>query len=288
MSRPYVIECCRAGAIGDVLMTTPAVRALRQKHPDALIRFVTMNPDLLLENPDIDEISPVNLEANRTVWFEYPVKDGYPDVPLQDHLAREFARSNGIPVMEIAGRICFTKSERSFARTLVRKFSPLPVATIHIKAGWSPYKEWPVENWQQVVNHFFGRLVFIQIGGRNEPVLKNAVTMNGVMNIRLSAACVAESDLFLGIDSFPNHVAGAFKKPAVVIFGSTSPVGSGYPTATNLWSGEDCSPCYREYNAIAVHRKEPCPYAVKCQKNITVAAVIEAIETKLKNLNHTP
>ncbi len=279
--RPYTIECCRAGAIGDVLMATPAVRALRQNHPDALIRFVTVSPDLLLENPDIDELSPVNLDADRTIWFEYPIKNGYPDVPLTHHIAWEFARQNGIEIDDVAGTIRFTNSERMFARSLVQKFAPLPTATIHIKAGWSPYKEWPAENWQQVVDHFFGRMVFIQVGRKGEPELKNAVVMNGIMNLRLSAACVAETDLFIGIDSFPNHVAGALRKPAVVLFGSTSPAGSGYPTATNIWIGETCSPCYREYNTLSVHPKDPCPYDVICQKNISVEKVIHAIENVL-------
>lgn len=136
------------------------------------------------------------------------------------------------------------------------------------------------------MDHFYGQLAFIQIGCKNETVLKNVASMVGIMNIRLSTACVRETDLFIGIDSFPNHVAGAFGKPAVVLFGSTSPIGSGYPTAMNLWLAESCSPCYREYNSISVHSKEPCPYGVKCQTGISVDRVIASIETVLASLKH--
>ncbi len=281
----YTIECCRAGAIGDVLMTTPAVRALRKRYPEAHIRYVTLNPDLLLNNPDIDEISPVNHPADKKVYFEYPLAKGYPDMPLERHIAHEFAECCGIELESVRGIIRFTDDELSYARSIIRKFNGLPTATIHIRAGWSPYKEWSFDNWQRLVDHFFGRLVFIQIGAKNEPPLKNAVSMVGIMNIRLAAACVSETDIFVGIDSFPNHVAGALAKPAVVLFGSTSPVGSGYPSAVNLWTAETCSPCYRENNAVSVHPKDPCPNEVKCQTGITVEQVIKGLEPLLKRVH---
>ena len=284
MNKSFVIECCRAGAIGDVLMTTPTVRMLRKIYPDAYIRYVTLNPDLLINNPDIDELSPVSYPSDKQFLFEYPVHKGYPDRPLERHIAHEFAACCDLELDSICGTVHFTDSELGYIRSLMKKFGDLPTTTIHIHAGWSPYKEWPVENWQKVVDHFFGQLAFIQIGDRNEPVLKNVASMVGLLNVRLSAACVYQTDLFVGIDSFPNHVAGAFGKPAVVLFGSTSPTGSGYPTAINLWAGEPCSPCYREYNSISVHPKEPCPYGVKCQKEISIDKVIASIETILASL----
>lgn len=283
-AKKYTIECFRAGAIGDVLMATPAVHALREQYPDAHIRFVTLSPDLIVNNPDIDEISPVSHSCDKKVYFEYPTHQGYPDTALTRHIAEEFAANNGIEIQSHAGIIRFTDSECSFARNIVKKFNKIPTATIHIKAGWSSYKEWPVENWQKVVDHFFGRIAFIQIGAKDEPVLKNTIPMNGVMNVRLSAACISETDMFVGIDSYPNHVAGALKKPAVALFGSTSPVGSGYTSAINIWTKEECSPCYREYNSISLHKKSPCPYDVKCQKNISAAQVINAVESLLKNV----
>jgi ADP-heptose:LPS heptosyltransferase len=266
-------------------MTTPAVRALRRRYPEAHIRYVTMAPDLLIHNPDIDELSPVHGTCDRQVRFEYPVKNGYPHVPLQRHLALEFADCGGVTVDDIRGTLRFLPDERRFVENIVRRFKSVVTATIHVKAGWSPYKEWPLENWQRVVDHFFRRIAFVQIGANNEPVLANVVSMVGIMNVRLAAACIQATDLSVGIDSFPNHVAGALGKPAVVIFGSTSPVGSGYPTAINLWSQEPCSPCYREYNSISRHPQGPCPYAVRCQAGITVDQVVQAIETLLVDLS---
>jgi heptosyltransferase II len=52
------ILCVRFSSIGDVLLTTPLVRALRRRHPDAELYFVTrrdMGP-LVVENPHLTRV----------------------------------------------------------------------------------------------------------------------------------------------------------------------------------------------------------------------------------------
>lgn len=279
-----VIECYRAGAIGDVLMTTPAVRALKKKYPNSHIRYVTETPDLILNNPYVDEVSPVGYNADLKIYFEYPVKKGYPDRPLEKHIAEEFAECAGVKLDNLFGDLVLYDHEISFAVNAVKKLKKVVIATIHVTSGWSPYKQWDISLWQKVVDHFRGRILFLQIGAKGEPVLKNVLSFVGLLNVRLAASIIYASDFFVGIDSFPNHVAAAFRKPAVVLFGSTSPVGSGYSTAINLWKGYDCSPCYREYNQISLHPKPPCPYGIKCMKNIKLEDVIYSIEKILRKV----
>ena len=276
-SNKHVIQCSRAGAIGDIIMTTPTIRELRRKNPDSLIRYVTEMPDVLINNRNIDELSFVRMDCDTEIIFEYPLKSGYPKTPLTRHLAHEFAACSGLEIESITGDLSFNQHELSMVKSIMMRF-PVPVGVIHIKAGWSPYKDWSVNNWQKIVNHYAGQVVFVQIGEAGEPQLDNVLQMVGKISLRISAACIAMADFLVGGDSFPNHVAGVCKKPAVILFGSTSPVGSGYPTAINLWSGEDCSPCYREYMEITMHKAEPCPFDVKCQPGIAVDQVISAID----------
>ena len=61
------VLCVRFSSIGDVLLTTPLVRALHRRHPDAELYFVTkraMAP-LVLENPKLDKV--IELEPNARI-----------------------------------------------------------------------------------------------------------------------------------------------------------------------------------------------------------------------------
>jgi len=55
---PKKILVIRSGAIGDVLMTTPSLKAVRQRFPDAKIDYLVgeYSKDILEGNPDIDNV----------------------------------------------------------------------------------------------------------------------------------------------------------------------------------------------------------------------------------------
>ena len=75
--------------VGDVLYSTPALRGLKEKFPKVWIVYISMNPDILLNNPDVDEIlhfadyeATVGLQdrmAEDWYWLDYdtPLKGGY-------------------------------------------------------------------------------------------------------------------------------------------------------------------------------------------------------------------
>src|SRR5690349_6981929 len=55
------IVVMRAGAIGDTLMVTPLVRALRRTFPEAYLGFICSHAayDVLRTNPHLDEVKPL-------------------------------------------------------------------------------------------------------------------------------------------------------------------------------------------------------------------------------------
>jgi ADP-heptose:LPS heptosyltransferase len=83
-------------------------------------------------------------------------------------------------------------------------------------------------------------------------------------------ALMVDSALFLGNDSGPMHLATAFGKPVVGIFGSSDPK-RWHPWGTPhrvIWAGLDCSPCHGKSCAN--------PDRFACVKAIEVKEVIKA------------
>src|ERR1700709_1436900 len=68
MPEPVNILLIRIKAIGDVVLTLPAVAALRENYPSAKITFLTSqeNTTLLEGFKDVDEVSPLARRALRS------------------------------------------------------------------------------------------------------------------------------------------------------------------------------------------------------------------------------
>ncbi len=277
--RKHTIEVQRPGALGDVLISTAAVAELRKKFPDSHIRYVC-HPSafpILEGNPDINEVTSENKQADKIIAFQYPMKLGYPDIPMNRHLGTYFADDADVtlpsdwkPVLHL------------LADNQVKLEHKKPIVTFAVKTGWSKYKDWPFERWSELIKLFPG-FQFIQLGAVGEPKIEGAQYMCGKLTIRESFSVLKQSNLFIGLDSVFNHAAAALEVPAIILFGSTSPIGSGYPNAMNLWANLECGPCYREDNTKAVHKKPPCPFSHECMVDfMTVDKVAQAVRQSFK------
>jgi ADP-heptose:LPS heptosyltransferase len=99
-------------------------------------------------------------------------------------------------------------------------------------AGWES-KEWPLDRIVSLCNRLseLPATLFLLGDTGSAPVLEpylnklNAPAINcvGKTTLMESAAVIAASDLFIGVDSAMSYIAAAFKKPSVLIFGSTNP-----------------------------------------------------------------
>lgn len=281
-NRMKIIECYRQGALGDCLMTTAALRGLKQKYPGCYIRYIThpQSVQILEGNKYIDELAvEMKNEDAEKVYFTYPDKDscnneGYPHKPLTRHLIHIFNECAGIP--DNTMKMECTLSEKEEALGLHFKSRYKKYATLHAHGGWSPYKNWYDDRWEKVVDILFQKsIITIQIGHKNDALIKGAVDFRG-NTIKEAIAVIKYADFHMGVDSFSNHVSSVVETPAVILFGSTSPTGSGYDQNINIYKSLTCQPCYKEYEWSKDHNN-PCPYDKKCMDLITVEEVVEKI-----------
>lgn len=98
-------------------------------------------------------------------------------------------------------------------------------------------KQWPVEYYQEVVDHFRGVLQFVQVGSaeHDHPTLKNVINLVGQTDARQFIRLVYHAQGGVGPITFLQHLCAAFEKPYVALLGGREPVAwTQYPLQTTL------------------------------------------------------
>ena len=317
------VALVRPGAIGDILMTLNLIPAFKAAHPDTDIHYFCAaqyaKPDALLPfmlAAGCDQVLDVaGLEAWRKSYDQVINLVGYQidwqrneRLPMDRHLLTYFAGEMGLKIEPVYFNIGNIKNDPlqvtcgklelptlELARPNRKRTDPY--VTLQISAGWSRYKTYAIDRWQEVVASL-GWLHFIHIGEIDCPRLtgRNVFDLSLGVPLAESIGIVANAQLHIGIDSFANHLThyrwGGKRVPGVILFGSTQPEVLGYPENINLSAGLPCQQlCYRENPAISTMPRGPCvnpkrdsyaddtPWA--CMDVISVDQVVEAIRTQL-------
>jgi heptosyltransferase-2/heptosyltransferase-3 len=186
-----------------------------------------------------------------------------------------------------------TEEEREAARRLLagrRLDDGRPLVVLHPSAG-APVKEWPAERFAEVGDALarqFGAHILIT-GARSDisqawkvaaRMREEAVVTAGRTTLGQLAALLAESDLVIGADSGPLHLAVAVGTPTIHLFGPADPVLFG------PWSDRPaehvvirahcpCAPC----NRLDFPREELPRH--RCMETISTAEVLRAAEELL-------
>ncbi len=265
------------GGIGDALLLTPALRALKAEQPDRKVAVFypkKSHEEVLRHNPNIDILKTANPLACPFEAFSYYfglkpfhlVNYGQysPSRFARVHAAEIIARMLGVKLDGAHMEVFLTSQERD--RAAAHFVYRTRTIALHTGANCSSNKNWPEQNWSSLVRRN-PQFRFLQLGAADDPNAEGAVDLRGRTTLREAFAILACSDCFVGIESSLAHAASALKIPGIVIFGPTTPQVWGNSNLTNLYKRAPCSPC------IDVLFSDPCPYERYCMTDITVVEV---------------
>lgn len=273
------------GGIGDDLMCSTVFRELK-KRGQGRIAMNTRHLGLFQKNADVDHLIH-HPRPRLDYWLRaglpflrlgyaayYPQTDG--DEPLTEHVLIKLCRLAGVkgPV-ELRPYLFLTSEELATGRIAENQ------VVMQSSGLGAPYpmrnKEWYPQRFQEVCSELRRDLPVVQIGSANDPKLEGAIDLRGKTTLRQSAAILANSLAFIGLEGFLMHLARAVDCRSVIIYGGRiKPAQIGYVANKNLYTQVRCAPCWL---------RNPCEYDRKCMDMITVPQVIAATAEQISKYN---
>ena len=147
------------------------------------------------------------------------------------------------------------------------------------------YKHWFEDRWSSLIERLpeeTGLPVAILGGAADRAAADRIVEavdgpvadLVGRTTLGEASALVSQCSVLVGVDTGMTHMAHAYRRPAVALFGSNAPyLDPPGPQAAILHSGRDCSPC---------NGKLTCDGRIDCMRDLSVNAVLEAVAERLE------
>ena len=225
---------------GDIVMLTAAVRDLHLAHPGRFITDVRTACGALWENnPWLTPLADDDPAAER-VECEYPLIHHSNHRPVHFlHAFNAFLSGHlGLPIETTAfkGDLHLSPEEKRWM-SQVQEITGEPVPFWIIVAGGKTdftIKWWDHPRWQQVVDHFRGRIFFVQVGEAHHvhPPLRGVLDLRGRTDLRQLVRLVYHAQGVVCPVTSLMHLAAAVEvkggrpinRPCVVVAGGREPM----------------------------------------------------------------
>ncbi len=261
----------RFSSIGDIVLTTPAVRCAKNQIPGVEIHFLTKlsMKDLMIGNPHIDHCHFLDnnidqaIAALKEIPFDYIIDlhqnirswkikkalgvpaFSYKKLSLQKWLLAKL-KLNFLPKTHVCERYIDTLQyfkvkndgkglDHFFPKDYSFKAANLP--TSHL-AGFVAFvigasyfnKKMHIEKWIELAKQINKPIVLI--GGKDDAASANEIAAavphfiynaTGKYDLKESASIIQMAQVVVSHDTGFLHVAAAFNKPTITIWGATSP-----------------------------------------------------------------
>jgi heptosyltransferase-3 len=235
--------------IGDIIACEPVIAQMRKAHPTAVIVWIVRPQyrELLASHPGLDAIVVVNsllsieriidarildvtvdLHVNSKVTDVagrvYHKKAGDPSISVdsyvkQGSLLQSFSRAAGVEASS-AAPVIFVPTET--VEKVDRLSLPEHFIAVHPSSNYVA-KDWTPSAWRDLVRDILDRYEthVLEIGLTSIITLDHPRFVNfcGKLSLIQTAEVIRRSAFFIGIDSGPAHMANAWRRPALLLFG---------------------------------------------------------------------
>jgi ADP-heptose:LPS heptosyltransferase len=293
----------RFSSIGDIVLTTPAIRCAKNQIPGVEIHFLTKlsMKDLVIGNPNIDHFHFLDDNIDQTIAglkeipFDYIIDlhhnirtwkikkalgvpaFSYKKLSLQKWLYAKL-KLNFLPNTHVCDRYIDTLQyfkvsndgkglDYFFPKDYSFKAANLP--TSH-QAGFIAFvigasyfnKKMPVQKWIELAKQVNKPIVLI--GGKQDAASANEIAAavpnfiynaTGKYDLKESASIIQMAQVVVSHDTGFLHVAAAFNKPTITIWGATSPAlqfeayypaDAKTPHYNSIVPNLNCQPCSKQ------------------------------------------
>ncbi|MFK7787517.1 MAG: glycosyltransferase family 9 protein [Crocinitomicaceae bacterium] len=281
MSKVYRIGLY--GGLGDVLMHTPIIEALKKANPTCKIILYgdKKSKAIFLHNPFVDKfvvytffaqiLHRIRRFARVPNHISMPYGMHQPSLRFRgQHAIDIMASMIHLTLEDKQIKVHITPDEDEKAKALLDNYQN-PVL-VQITSISSSNQNWPIEKWNTLVKEN-PDYTFLQVGTEGEERIEGAVNLLGKTDVRETLALLKNVKGFVAVDSFLNNASNAFLTRGCVLFGPSPPDIWGYPNNINLFKNPTCGPC------IDTIRRDPCPYGRTCMNDISIEEVKEALSS---------
>jgi heptosyltransferase-3 len=254
----------RSGALGDILLTLPVLRALRESDASAFVDFIAPFPAALLARyGGAHSVSDLNSAAFLSLFTDddglgEPLRERLREVdcvicylsdpertvrvkiencgcrfvpgPFRLDQRRSPAAVQLAQPLRVLGLEMIDPAPRLF---LGRQCLPMRRFAFHVGSG-SPAKNWPVAHWVALIARLqesFDQLLLIS-GEADEASTTDFLRQYQSSKLRIRSNLpvlemaneLVTADFFVGHDTGVTHLAAALGVPTVALFGPTDPV----------------------------------------------------------------
>ncbi len=194
------------------------IRALHEKFPLCPIYVETDYPELFEGNPCIQSagVGPMGT-AHDTMVID--LNGAYERTPDR-HVIDSYAEAAGLDPDDVGRRLEYFGAESPPRRGLSGKWCAMHIGP----TAWEG-RNWPVDRWNAVAQNLRKKgwkILLIGSPPKNAAVLAD-LDIRGQNGYPELASLLSQCALFIGLDSFPAHLASAMKVPSVGLYGLTDP-----------------------------------------------------------------